>query len=247
MKRCLSLTIMLVAIPFAVFPQSKEKEINYLVVRGRAEVQVPIDYLEVSISITTYGPSFKVANDSNRALVFKLFDVFRQFSVADSDFQTTNNSANQYDFGREPDKRLGVQYIGVLTFRHPQQYDSLFQAVTSLGNIAMNISRSRSNQHMYYRTLAYQRAVEAARAEGELMLKGSHQTLGKIIKLIQDNRDTFTQFDDINKLVETGGSSPGEPSLVVSAQAAGPVATRSTFRKNDYTEAAEVTVIFELK
>ena len=241
------LALILLFFPSELLPQAKDQEINYLVVRGRAEVKVPIDYLEVSISINTFGPSFKVANDSNRALVFNLFDVLHEFGIADSDFQTMNNSSNQYDYNRDAEKRMAVQYLGTLTLRRPKVYDSLFQAVTNLGNISMMISGSKSNQHAYFRTLAYQRAVEAARAEGEMMLRGSHQSLGRIIKLIQDNRDNFTQYDDIDKLAESAAGPPGMPVTVVSAQAAGGLPGRSTFRKQDYTEAAEVTVIFELK
>ena len=215
-------------LPLVVLCQSKDKDIDYLVVKGRAEVQVPVEYLEISISIMTYGPSFKIANDSNRAMVFKLFTVFRQFSIPDSDFQTTNNSSNQYDYNKEPERRLGIQYSGTLYLRNPNSYDSLFQAIVSLGNVSINIARFHSNQQIYYRMLAYQKAVESARNEAQMLLKGSHQSLGKIIKLIQDNRDVFTQYDDIDKILAGTGQPFGQPVTIVSAQALVPLPGTST-------------------
>jgi uncharacterized protein YggE len=235
--------LLAILLPFVVFCQSKD--INYLVVKGRAEVQVPVEYLEISLSITTNGSSFKAANDSNRVLVFKVFDVLRRFGIPDSDFQTTNNSSyDEEAFNRSPERRFVIRYTGILYLRNPSSYDSLFQALIGLGNVVININAFHSNQHAYYRMLAYQKAVEAARREAEMLLKGSHQAVGKIIKLIQDNRDVFTQYDDIDKLLE-GNTRSSLSEVTISAQRAGP--NTDTFRKKYFSEFAEVTVIFDIK
>ncbi len=123
-------------------------------------------------------------------------------------------------------------------------YNSLFQSLVGLGNVAVNINGFHSSQHAYYRMLAYQKAVEAARQEAEMLLKGTHQSVGKIIKLIQDNRDVFTQYDDIDKALY-GNQFPMGQAVIVSAQVEGPATNR--FRKKYFTETAEVTVIFDIK
>jgi|SRR5208283_1371377 len=238
--KTLFLTILL---PIAVLCQSKD--INYLVVKGRSEVQVPVEYLEVSLSINTDGSSFRAANDSNRILIFKVLDVLRRFDIPDSDFQTTNNSSYEQNYNiKEPERRFVIHYAGILWLRKPKLYDSLFQSLVGLGNVAVNINGFHSSQHAYYRMLAYKKAVEAARQEAEMLLKGTHQSVGKIIKLIQDNRDVFTQYDDIDKLLQGSWLPIGSP-LMATAQGEG--SATNTFRKKYFTEAAEVTVIFDIK
>lgn len=230
-------------IPFAVFGQSKD--ISYLVVKGRAEVQVPVEFLEVSLSIVTNGVSFKTANDSNRALIFKCFEVLHRFGIPDSDFQTINNSSNEDPYNKELDKRYSIRYTGILSLRTPNSYDSLFQALVSLGNVSVNINGFHSSRHAYYRMMGYQKAVEAARREAEMLLKGSNQKVGKIIKLIQDNRDVFTQYDDIEKLLGVDMNLPTSGATMIMASRAMPDA--STFRRKYFDEFAEVTVIFDVK
>jgi uncharacterized protein YggE len=236
--------LLIVLSPLVIFCQSKD--ISYLVVKGRAEVQVPVEFLEIGMLITTNGPSLKTANDSNRVLVFKIFDVLRGFGIPDSDFQTTNNSSQDEEgYNRSPERRFSIRYSGILNLRNPSSYDSLFQALISHGNVTVNINAFRSNRHAYYRMLAYQKAVEAARHEAQLLLKGSHQTVGKIIKLIQDNRDIFTQYDDLDKLFEGNSGLPLSSELMLAAQRSGP--STNTFRKKYFSEFAEVTVIFDIK
>jgi uncharacterized protein YggE len=241
-KDAMKTLLLTMLVPLVVFCQSKD--LNYLVVKGRAEVQIPVEYLEVSLSITTEGSSFKAANDSNRILIFKVLDALRRFTIPDSDFQTTNNSSYEQNYNKEVERRFAIHYTGILWLRNPKIYDSLFQTLVSLGNVAVNINGFHSSQHAYYRMLAYHKAVEAARREAEMLLKGSNQKVGKIIKLIQDNRDVFTQYDDIDKLLQGSSVPTGLPGIAT-AQAEG-MAT-NTFRKKYFTELAEVTVIFDIE
>ena len=84
-------TILLLLLPLTVYSQQKEPD--YVVVKGRAQVEIPLEYLQVSIAVSTYGSSYKAANDSNRVLVFSVLDVLKRFGIADSDFQTLNISS----------------------------------------------------------------------------------------------------------------------------------------------------------
>ena len=234
-------TLVLLLLPLFTYAQSKD--INYLVVRGQAEVQVPVDFFEVSLSITTRGPSFQVANDSNRALTLKVLDLLKGFAIPDSDFQTVNNSSSDQEYVPDPTRRLSVHYGATLMLRRPNLYDSLFQSLVRLGNVAVTITNFRSNHLPYYRMLAYQKAVDAARHEAELMLQGSHQTLGKIIKLIQDNRDVFSQYDDIDKILSSSWT-PNLQAVSVSSQRTLPI---NIIHRDSFIQSGEVTVIFEIK
>lgn len=237
-------TILLLLLPLTVYSQQKEPD--YVVVKGRAQVEIPLEYLQVSIAVSTYGSSYKAANDSNRVLVFSVLDVLKRFGIADSDFQTLNISSYENPVSRDAGRAYAIRYNGVLHLRTPQLYDSLFATLVNLGNVAVSISEFQSTKHAYYRMLAYRKAVDAARAEARLLLKGSHQALGRIIKLIQDNRDLYTKYDDIDKLL-SGESALESHSSEVSVAASAALPAPQAFRAHSFTETAEVTVIFAIK
>jgi uncharacterized protein YggE len=223
---------------------SQAKDINYLVVKGKAQVQVPLEFMEVKVQITNYARTVEAANDSNRALVLRAFKVFHQFGIADSDFQTDDNYSSDDRFSdRDEERHYSVSYSGSLTLKRPQVYDSLFQALVKVGPFQVNIIRFGSTRNSYYRMLAYQRAVEAARAEAQMIVKGSGQTVGRIIKLIQDNQDVFTEYDDIDKILAAQAAAAAAPRVLYDVETVRP----STFRRVSYAEDAEVTVIFEIK
>jgi hypothetical protein len=75
-------------------------------------------------------------------------------------------------------------------------------------------------------------------------LKGSHQSIGKIIKLIQDDRDVFTKYDDIEQLLEGVGPTPDSALMITVQQTP---SNSTTFRRNYFSDFGEVTVIFEIK
>lgn len=231
-----------ILLPFIAFCQPKD--IKYLVVKGKAEVQIPVDFLEVSVSLASVGPSFKAANDSNRVHVFEVFNVLRHFAIPDSDFQTTDNSSSEDYSNKDPQRHFWIHYNGMLHVSRPGSYDSLFQALVSIGDVSMRITGFRSSRLPYYRMLAYRRAVDAARAEAVTLLKGSHQSIGKIIKLIQDDRDVFTKYDDIEQLLEGVGPTPDSALMITVQQTP---SNSTTFRRNYFSDFGEVTVIFEIK
>ncbi len=241
MKRIFLPFLLFVLLPLSADAQSTD--LSYLVVRGSAEVQVPVDYLEVTITITSYAPTLAAANDTNRAIVFELFQTLRQFSIPDSAFQTQTNSSGENYVPREPERRFSVRYSGVLHLTRPSMYDSLFRALLNIGNLTVNISWFGSTRYAYYKMLAYQKAVDAARREAQMMLKGTKQSVGKIIKLIQDNRDVFTQYDNPENLLQEAVP-PNVITAPITAERANPP---STYRKKYYSEVGQVTVIFELK
>jgi uncharacterized protein YggE len=52
-------TVLAILLPLVALGQAKEPK--YLVVKGRAEVQVPVEYVELSLSLTTRDSSFTAA------------------------------------------------------------------------------------------------------------------------------------------------------------------------------------------
>ena len=236
--------ILLLLIPLACLSQSKET--RYVVVKGTAEIRVPIDYFQVYISLPTYSSTTKVASDSNRAAVLRMLDVVRKYAVADSDFQTNNNTSRLDINAKDPDHRYVVTYVAQFYLRRFRSYDSLFQDLQSLGGIDVSVSGNGSNNSPYYKMLAYRKAFKAAHHEAEILMASSHQKLGKLIKLIQDNRDVFTQYDDLDQILKQAGTAlpleygyPSSSMLNITAQ--------RIFHRDFSTQAAEVTAVFAIE
>jgi uncharacterized protein YggE len=221
---------------------------KYIVVRGTAEVKVPVDYLKIFVSVHSYNPTEKIASDSNHLKVMEMLDVLSKYDIADSDFQTTDNSSRQDLYTKDPDRRSIITYSAEFNLRKVKAFDSLFQELVNLGNIDVSVRANGSVHGAGYKLLAYQKAYFVALHEAEVLTKAAGQKLGNLIKLIQDNRDVFTQYDDINQIVESlPNSLPQEATFrgeqaIVSAQAAG-----QTFRRDFYTQTGEVIAIFEIK
>lgn len=237
-KREMRYLIFALLLPASAVCQNRDP--GYLVVRGRAEIQVPVDFVEMSVMLTSSDSSLQAANDSNRVQIFRLFETLKRYAINDSDFQTRSNSAGRSEYTRESRGPFRVSYDGILILRNLGAYDSLFQELVSLGNISVGIVHFGSNSHTLYRMRAYQRAVLNARREADMLLMGTKQKAGRIIKLIQDSRDVFSRYDDIEKLSD-GTIVPLIPKI------SDPVPGESTLRKSTFPESVEVTVIFALE
>ncbi|HUI65316.1 MAG TPA: SIMPL domain-containing protein [Bacteroidota bacterium] len=237
---------LLLLIPLTSFSQSQET--RYVVVKGTAELKVPIDYFQVYVSIPSFSANTKAASDSNRAAVLRMMDVVRKYGVADSDFQTNNNTSRLDINAKEPDHRCVVTYVAQFNLRRFRSYDSLFQDLQSLGGIDVSVSGNGSNISPYYKMLAYQKAFKAAHHEAEVLMATSHQKLGRLIKLIQDNRDVFTQYDDLDQILKQSvGTQTLEYRYGYANIAATQMSAERIFRREFYTQSAEVTAIFAIE
>ena len=219
------------------------QEPQYVVTRGTATVRVPTDFVKIAIGIRTTDESLEEANRKNKELVHKAFDVFRHLAIPDSDFTTTQSQIEDAYSAREG-RKLEVRYQGTLTLRKISLYDSLLAQLVSLGDINIHIQSFGSNNIAAYAADAYQKAVSSARKQAELLLAGSNQHVGKIIKLLQDGRDPFTEYDDIDQLAHR--ITQAQPALAVESPNFFSV-DYHTVRRPYFEQSASVTAIFEIK
>jgi uncharacterized protein YggE len=216
---------------------------QYVVTRGTATVKVPTDFIKIAIAVRTEEESLQEANQKNRQLVLKVLDVFRELAIPDSDFITTQ-SETQQAYSRTNERKFGVRYEGILTLRRPFLYDSLFASLVSTGDVAVRIQSFGTNNPAFFAAEAYKKAVSSAREQAKLLLAGSGQHVGKILKILQDGRDPFTEYDDIDQLAHRitqarpAGQEQATNFMTVSAQ---------TVRRPYFEQSANVTVIFEIE
>lgn len=216
---------------------------QYVVTRGTATVRVPVDFMKISIGVRTSEATLKEANEKNKDMVLGIFGVLKNLAISDSDFVTTQ-SETQLTYSRQNERRLDVHYEAILTLRRPSQYDSLLAALASLGDVIVRIQSFGSNNTSKYAAEAYKKAISSARQQAELLVAGSNQRVGKILKLLQDGRDPFTQYDDIDQLAQR--ITQARP---IDSERPPDFATMlaSTIRRPYFDQTANVTVIFEIK
>lgn len=133
---------------------SQPRETKYVVIKGSAEVKVPVDYYHVFESVPSYSSSTKTASDSNRAGVLRMMDVLRKYEVADSDFQTNTNSSRFDIIAKDPEHRHSVTYSAQVNFRRFKSYDSLVQDLEGLGGFDVSVGGNGSNTSALYKVLA---------------------------------------------------------------------------------------------
>jgi uncharacterized protein YggE len=230
-------------IGFFIFISCQNEQTHYIAVNGAGKVNVPIDYFKVNITIKTENINLVKANDENKNLVFKMFDILRKYSIIDSDFVTNKSQSSvnlispYIQFNR--DKIIpSIEYSGDLILRNPKNYDAIFKDLMSLGNIDVHINDFGSYSIEQYRIQAYKLATSNAKKQAELLLSGTGNHIGKIYKILQDGIDRSDYYDDIDKIIE----SRQVKGLNVEA-----AALTNTFRKNFIEETATVTVIYEIK
>ncbi len=230
----------------AAFTGCNPKPPDYIVVKGVGSVTVPIDYVTIGVTIRSKHTVLKTSYENNQKIVLKMFDIFKSYSIADTDFVTLESdtrTAEGFDYRSKPEEYFAL-YSGLLTLRDIQRYDDIVRSLLGLGNVEISLRKMGSNDMDGYRKKAYANAVENATSEAQYLVAGSSHRLGKILKLLQDNQDSYEKYDYIEqpqKVFRRELSARLEVEIA-EAPPKGPL----TFRRKDFQESASVTVIYEL-
>ena len=223
-----------------VFSQAKDPQ--YVAVEGAAIVVVPVEYFVVRITISSEGKSLSEANTLTKSNVLQMFDILKKYSINDSDFvtkssETMDATMPSYRYDTEK-KKPTVQYSGELILREPQIYDALFKDLMAISRIEVGVYDFGNSNIQDYKDLAYKNAVLNAKSNAELLLSGTGSKLGKIYKLLQDGRDRYHEYDDIEKVIVPKGGQPMYMSVSASP---------NTFRKKYFEEKVSVTIIYAIE
>ncbi len=222
------------------------KEVRYIAVNGSAVVRAPVQYFSVNVSLVTRGSTFSNANSENKILVQKVFEVFRTFGIADSDFVTNTSETSEgtlpYRWAYDPDRPKempAVIYSGLLTLRNPANYDALFKELVKLRGVQVGVSGFGCDSIEKYRKMAYAKAVSRARDQAEFLLEGTGRIPGKLVKVLQDGKDRYNDYDDPELIGKSDNSAPACFSVAE--------AEPSTFRRKYFDVDASVTMIYEME
>lgn len=234
--------ILLIILTIAVLG-CQNKDSRYIAVEGKATVKAPVNYFEVRVTVATEGPTFSKANDDNKVLVRKVFEVFKKFQISDSDFVTKKSETAEATtpylrYGLEK-KLPSVEYSGTLLLRNPNLYDAIFKELVQLGKVEVGVYDFGCDSIENYRRDAYRQAVGNAKQQAELLIAGTGHKLGKIFKVLQDARDRYREYDDIESLV-----AKSKPSQIMAMELS---PEPSTFRKKYLDVNALVTIIYEIE
>lgn len=226
-----------------LFAQAKDPQ--YIAVEGKATVKVPVEYFLIRITIKNEGQTLSEANKQNKINVLKMFDVLKKHSISDSDFVTKSSETSEASLPSFPRynkeaKEISVQYSGELVLRNPQIYDLLFNDLLNIPNIDVGVVGFGNFNVEKYKKTAYKEAVLNAKSNAELLLTGTGCKLGKIYKLLQDGRDRYHEYDNIDQMMNP--NSVGANYMAMLAPE-----LPSTFKKKYFDEYAEVTIIYAIE
>jgi len=215
---------------------------RYVITEGRSSVKVPIETLDLSISVRSRNASLKEANQETRNSVLSMFRTFKKFGIADSDFVTErNSSSDRYDDYRG-DKLAQVEYSGHLRLWDLKLFDPIFNELTTLGNVSISIEDFGSSRTDEYTRQSYEQALKSARNEAEMLVAGTGTKVGRILKILKTRGNPFDEYDDFEKHVANVTGPQTYASYDLESLNLEP-----TFRKRYFEISTFVTVMFEIE
>lgn len=226
----------------------QEKTPRYIAVNGSATVKAPVNSFQVRVSVMTEGTSFAKANEDNKSLVLKVFDVLKKYHISDSDFVTNSSETAEGSlpfryslYGDQEKKPPSINYSGTLILRNPELYDVIFRELVGLGKVDVGVFGFACDSVDQYKNDAYREAVANAKRQAEFLLQGTGNKLGKVFKVLQDAHDRYNEYDDIEAVVAA------RRTMEVMAMASIGDARPNTFRKKTFDVNATVTIIYEIE
>jgi uncharacterized protein len=217
---------------------------RFIVVEGRSVVRVPIDYVTISINISSPADNLSRASFKNLAAVNRLLETVHALAIPDSDFQTWNKRASAQPYRYDERRPSSVVYDASLSVRDVRRLDTIYSVLASIPDIDLKIVDFNSSHIDEAQREAYNAAMAAAKKKAEMLLAGTGQSVGAVLKILEDSNNPFQNLEYAQKEFLSGKtvrilrySDLGPPPSV-------PV---SSFRLRYFDVPAKVTVMYELK
>ena len=225
------------------------KEAEVITVFGKATIRVPVEYLQIRLTIVTEGSTYTKANEENKELVLKMFDILHAFSIPDSDFVTSSSEtaegpmlSHHASYKKFTSRLQKVEYSGLLFLRRPTFYDTLFKELLKLGKVQAGVVRVGSSVLQEYRSEAYRQAVIKAKLHAEMLMSETNRKLGKILKLIDDSRGWYSYEGETRSFFNLGA----EDATTFQHSGKEIPIDSSTFRKKYFEVNAIVAATYEM-
>jgi len=241
---------MVILLVTLVFSGCSNQDHNYVVVKGAATIQVPIDYMKIGVYIENSSKTVEQANKENKELVVQMFKALTSFGIADSDFVTDRSEMATdwaYDALNSREELLKIVYSGTLTLRDPGIYDKLFWKLSSLNKVKVQVKGYGSNRLLEYKQEAYSRALQNASKQADLLLSGTHQKKGQLLRVLQEGIDPYHMYDDFEDQISDASriQSSSRPTLAIESEDM-ELAVVETWRKTTYSISSGAIVIYEI-
>jgi len=227
-----------------------EEDPSYVVVKAAGSVEVPIDYMKISIYVENSAKSIEQANIDNKKIVVQMFEIFKDFGIADSDF-VTDKSEMQTDWSRDSrnsrEEFLKVVYSGTLTLRNPSYYDKLFMKMSSLEKVRVSVNGFGSNNLIEYKQEAYALALGKASKQADLLLSGTNRSRGKVLRILQEGIDPYHMYDNFeDQIIESTNIQRNRTQSMALAIESENIEVAETWRKPTFSISSGAIVIYEI-
>lgn len=190
-----------------IFVSCNNKNPSYVVVSGNAQIEIPIDFMYIDISVFGYSSSPNSARDQNIPKIKNLIEALHEMGIADSAITTTNysfskNDRYKWDEELSKDRLFYFSYNLVAILSDISRYDLLQERLAKIGATDISIKGYGSHSIQKYNDLLYKNALEDAKSRASFLINSNNQKLGDIYKLLGFGYDINNTYEDINETID---------------------------------------------
>lgn len=170
--------------------QTPDLPVNRIVVLGDAELELPADQVQVSVTLQYSDPTdARKAYTAHQAAEKQLVKLLKDYQIDEKNIRYTllqvqKNQNDIYQTGERRQEVITMQQV-IFELGKPDRYPAL-----QLALINANFNRFQATYHSskedQSKNLVLEKAVEAAREKAVLLAKASGRTLGPVLSV----RDT---------------------------------------------------------
>ena len=201
MKSCLILLLLIVCFALSASAQDVDK-MPMITVTGTAEIMLTPDETVFSLDVTKTNKDLQAAKSENDAVVGKVLELTRRFSVASQDVKTDAISVEmKYQQVRDAKKKIydedgeeigtkifkGYQVSKTVTVRLKDvlRFENFFAEVLKTGVTEVNSVRFETSKLRENKDTARDLAMKAAREKAVAMSASINQSIGKALKITE--------------------------------------------------------------
>jgi uncharacterized protein YggE len=178
---------------------------SYIVVAGKAQIDIPIDLMYVKVDLSHQDASMKLARENGIKMVTKVLSVLEELKINDSDYVTTDYDLHKswsYQTDVPDHLKYTLDYDLLVTLRDINQYDALLSELAEIGRIGVSIKGFGSNEIQKYSEELYRKALNNAREKADFLVEQNGQKIGGIHKMLGYSYDIDSHFDNIDETIE---------------------------------------------
>jgi uncharacterized protein YggE len=204
MKSVLTIISVFAALSFwGAEPKSKLEDYRQITVTGSASLQVPPDFVEIRVSISTVEKSHEIAFSNNATKVKKALSKLLEMGIPQKDVATNYVSLSKKEIERENNAPLFIGYeasqVITIILRDLSKYDLLLTSIIGVGvdnidSVTFCISNEQEKKKE-----ARSLAINATKEKAEYMVNLLSQKLCAPLRIIETPEFNISGYANVTR------------------------------------------------